>query len=106
MPVPLLYIYINRPGERGGGRCLPPFLGKGGSLEKFMQVILQSNSVELSGVGHFNSLPSRITLSRGNLIENGNIVLYYLICNASKIAQKTQNTKKIISKRVSGGFIF
>ena len=55
---------------------------------------------------HFKSLPWRITLSRGNMIENGNIILYYLICNASKIAQKTQNTKKIISKRVSGGLIF
>ena len=42
---------INRLSERGGGRCLPTFLGKGGSVEKFMQVILQSNSVELSGVG-------------------------------------------------------
>ena len=47
-----------------------------------------------------------LTLSSGNLIENGNIVLYYLICNASKKAQKTWNTTKFISKRVSGGFIF
>ena len=52
------------------------------------------------------TLPWRITLSSGNLIENGNIVLYYLICNASKIAQKTENKTKLILKRVSGGFIF
>ena len=167
MPVPLLYIYINRPGERGGGRRLPPFLGKGDLLKnlcKWFYSPTQLSSVELANNGgrwqaylvflikfsflsirgtnvrctnanvrykcgtykrnimshqliptiilqlgtvknvwqyngnnlysHFNSLPWRIILSRGNLIENGNIVLYYLICNASKIAQKTQNTKK------------
>ena len=51
MIVSLIYIYINRPGEMGDREAPTAFLGEGGSVENCMQVILKSNSVELSGVG-------------------------------------------------------
>ena len=78
------------------------------------QPLITIYKLENQQTSHFNSVWMILDagfemtelISSGNLIENGYIVLYYLICNVPKIAQKTENITKFISKRVSGGFIF